>query len=62
MEIHPQPQEALSDKHTMYPLDKVEELIQKVLKVREAVREENPAGSRRHCEEEPQAPTKQFVL
>ncbi len=38
MEVHPKPESALSDKYTSYPLQKVKGLIEKVLKIREAIR------------------------
>lgn len=34
MEVHPNPQQALSDKYTSYPLNKVEDVIKKVLDIR----------------------------
>ncbi|MFH1318885.1 MAG: 3-deoxy-8-phosphooctulonate synthase, partial [Candidatus Omnitrophota bacterium] len=34
MEVHPNPKQALSDKHTSYPLDKVENLLKKTLEIR----------------------------
>lgn len=37
MEVHPQPKHALSDKHTSYPLNKVEKLIKKVLEIRKVI-------------------------
>lgn len=40
MEVHPNPKDALSDKHTSYPLNKVKELIKKVLRVREIITNE----------------------
>ncbi len=39
LEVHPKPKEALSDKHTSYSLDKVEDLIKKVIKIRQITRE-----------------------
>ncbi|UCD16008.1 MAG: 3-deoxy-8-phosphooctulonate synthase [Candidatus Omnitrophota bacterium] len=39
MEVHPRPQKALSDKHTSYPLEKVEDLIKKVLEVRNVTKQ-----------------------
>jgi 2-dehydro-3-deoxyphosphooctonate aldolase (KDO 8-P synthase) len=38
MEVHPNPKAALSDKYSSYPLKKVEALLKKVLKVRQAVK------------------------
>jgi 2-dehydro-3-deoxyphosphooctonate aldolase (KDO 8-P synthase) len=38
MEVHPDPQVALSDKATSYPLYNIENLIKKVLKIREAAK------------------------
>ncbi|RKY39854.1 MAG: 3-deoxy-8-phosphooctulonate synthase [Candidatus Omnitrophota bacterium] len=40
LEVHPQPQEALSDKTTSFPLYQVEKLLKKVLRVREVLNEE----------------------
>lgn len=37
MEVHPQPKSALSDKHTSYPLNKLENLLKKILRVRETL-------------------------
>lgn len=34
LEVHPRPEEALSDKHTSFPLGKVEQLLERVLAVR----------------------------
>ena len=38
LEVHPNPKKALSDKHTSYQLNKVSQLITKVLKVRRVIR------------------------
>ena len=37
IETHPKPAEALSDAATMLPLDKLEPLLEKVLKIRNAI-------------------------
>ena len=37
MEVHPRPKQALSDKYTSYPLSKVEELLKRILRLREAL-------------------------
>ncbi|UCG35000.1 MAG: 3-deoxy-8-phosphooctulonate synthase [Candidatus Omnitrophota bacterium] len=37
IEVHPKPEVALSDKHTSYPLQKVERLIKRVLQIRKAI-------------------------
>jgi len=36
MEVHPQPLKALSDKHTSFELNKIEALLQKMIKIKEA--------------------------
>lgn len=41
MEVHPSPEKALSDKHTLYPLDKVEHLLKKILGIREITKGTN---------------------
>lgn len=33
MEVHPRPKQALSDKHTSYPLNKVKDVLSKILKI-----------------------------
>lgn len=38
MEVHPDPKKALSDKHTTFALDKIKNLIEKVMKIRTAVK------------------------
>jgi len=38
LEVHPYPKRALSDKHTSFPLGKLKGLLDKVLKVKEAVK------------------------
>ena len=38
MEVHPEPSKALSDPHTMLQLDKLEGIIEKVVKIREALK------------------------
>jgi 2-dehydro-3-deoxyphosphooctonate aldolase (KDO 8-P synthase) len=40
MEVHPKPQMCLSDKYTSYPLNKLKVLLDKVLKIREALKDE----------------------
>lgn len=37
MEVHPRPRQALSDKHTTFPIKKVAALLKKINRVREAV-------------------------
>ena len=37
MEVHPNPKEALSDPHTMLQLDKLEAILEKVMKIRQAI-------------------------
>ncbi len=38
MEVHPQPKKALSDKHTSFPLGKLKGFLDRVMRVREAVK------------------------
>ena len=40
LEVHPQPQKALSDKATSFPLYQVEKLLKRVLKIRKILDEE----------------------
>ena len=40
LEVHPEPKAALSDKHTSYPLHQVEDLIKKVIKIRQIAQED----------------------
>ncbi len=37
MEVHPKPKAALSDKHTTYPLNRVKELLEKILKIKKII-------------------------
>ena len=39
MEVHPNPGQALSDKHTSFPLNKIKKLIDRIIKIREALNE-----------------------
>jgi 2-dehydro-3-deoxyphosphooctonate aldolase (KDO 8-P synthase) len=41
MEVHPVPGKALSDKHTSYPLGRVETLLKRIIKLREALNEKS---------------------
>lgn len=38
MEVHPQPKNALSDKHTSYPLHKVGWILERIMKVKESLK------------------------
>ena len=40
MEVHPKPSEALSDRHTVFPLSGVRRLLDKMLAVRRAISEQ----------------------
>jgi len=38
MEVHPQPKHALSDKHTSFPLAKLKNILDNIMRIREAVK------------------------